>query len=76
MAFEQKLSVPEKVWIVEHSEPAMVPQMSHGNVAKILGRLFKETNFGRRSRITVYRFRVSEEFQYMARQHASGKAFS
>ena len=62
---EHKLSEAEKRWIVSHSEPAMTPQMTNGEVAKTLARLYAKTNFGRRSRVTVFLFRKSEEFKKM-----------
>jgi hypothetical protein len=63
MVFEHKLSEAVKRWNINHSEPVMSPQMSHGDVAKTLARLYTRTNFGRRSRVTVFLFRKSEEFR-------------
>jgi hypothetical protein len=73
MTFEIALSKREKWFIVEHSEPALTPQCSHGEVARMLGHVFSEHNGGKRSRMTVYLWRNTSEFREMREQNAPKK---
>jgi hypothetical protein len=56
MTFGIPLSDKEKEYI------AMFPELSHGDVARSLKRLFK-SNEGTRNRMTVYLFRQTEEYR-------------
>lgn len=59
MAFEIPLAHKEKWYI------ARFPELSHGDVARSLGRLFKNHNRGARSRMCVYLFRQTEEYRQL-----------
>jgi hypothetical protein len=56
MAFGIPLAYKEKWYI------AQFPELSHGDVARSLNRLFKSTNNGTRSRMCVYMFRKTTEY--------------
>jgi hypothetical protein len=57
MTFQTPLAYKEKWYI------ARFPELSHGDVARSLGRLFKAHNGGARSRMCVYLFRQTEEYR-------------
>jgi hypothetical protein len=57
MAFQIPLDHKEKWYI------AQFPELSHGDAARSLNRLFKRINNGTRSRIGVYLFRQTTEYR-------------
>jgi hypothetical protein len=57
MAFQIPLDHKEKWYI------AQFPELSHGDAARSLNRLFKRINNGTRSRIGVYLFRQTAEYR-------------
>lgn len=57
--FQIPLSPAEKWYI------ARFPELSHGDVARSIGRLFKAHNKGARSRMCVYLFRQTEEYRQL-----------
>lgn len=57
MAFQIPLAYREKWYIAQFVE------LSHGDVARSLNRLFKSHNNGTRTRMCVYLFRQTTEYQ-------------
>jgi hypothetical protein len=67
MTFQIPLAFKEKWYIAQFEE------LSHGDVARSLNRLFKSHNKGTRSRMCVYLFRKTDEYREL-REKAAIKA--